>query len=166
MKHYFNHSAYVRWIRQYQVTLDQIRTQFDALRLSVETIPFAEPVRHLFEEEIDEIDVQIEKLLPRNFVPGAMPLETREVFVENLKLMANFFCSLFHSSFTFKSIYENEKKRILKNYKDSNIKGKLTNFRRHIDEAIIAQMKAYNEAAQEEEYETEAEEDKQKEATG
>jgi hypothetical protein len=147
MKEYFSHSAYIRWYRQYQINLNQIRTQFDALRLPVETIPFPEHTRHLLQAEIDEIDIVVDKLSPRNFSAGAKPLETQEVFVENCKLILNVILGIFRSSFSFESVYEKEKKRILKEYRDSNIKGKLLNFRRHIDEAIYVQMKELTEAA-------------------
>ncbi len=144
MKEYFSHAAYNRWYRQYQINLSQIRTQFDALRLPVETIPFPEHTRFLLESEIDEIDIQVEKIFPRNFMLDGRPLVTSEVFVENCKLIANFFLRLFRSSFSFESIYAKEKRSVLRRYHESNIKGKLSNLRRHIDEAIMAQMKTFS----------------------
>jgi len=143
MKDYFSHAAYSRWYRQYQITLNQIRSQFDSLRLSVETTPLPEQAHLLLEEEVDEIDIQIENLIPRNYMPEGNPLETREVFVENFKVIANFILRLFRRPFSFESIYEKEKRSVLQKYKHSNIKGKLSNLRRHIDEAVIAQMKAF-----------------------
>lgn len=37
------------------------------------------------------------------------------------------------------------RRNILRKYKDSNIKGKLSNLKRHIDEAIVEQMKTFSE---------------------
>jgi len=145
MKEYFSHSAYNRWFRQYKITLDQIRLEFETLRFRVETIPFPDHTRSLLEEEIDEIDITIEQIIPRNFMPGEKPLETREIFVENAKVILNFFLRLFQSAFSFDSIYEQERRNILRKYKDSNIKGKLSNLKRHIDEAIVEQMKTFSE---------------------
>lgn len=144
MKEYFSHAAYIRWYRQYQINLNQIRTQFDSLRLPVETIPFPEHTRQLLQEEIDEIDIAMDSLYPRNFVQGAKPLESRELFLENNKLIMNFFFNLFKAPYFFDSIYEQEKKSVLKKYKESNIKEKLMNFRQHIDEAIMVQMKKFS----------------------
>lgn len=169
MKEYFSHSAYNRWFRQYKITLDQIRTEFETLRFRVETIPFPDHTHYLLEEEIDEIDISFEQIIPRDFTPERRPLETREVFVENAKVIMNFFLRLFQSSFSFDSIYEEEKKNILRKYNDSNIKGKLSNLKRHIDEAIVLQMKtiAENQAsALELKLENDSEQNNTKEAAG
>lgn len=146
MRKYFSHAAYIRWYRQYQINFNQIRSQFEAMRFPVATIPFPEQTRQLLQEETDEIDIVVERLVPRSFLPGAKPLETTEIFIENSKLLLNFFLGLFRSSFAFDSIYEEEKRNVLRKYKDSNIRTKLINFRRHIDEAITIQMKLHAKA--------------------
>lgn len=109
---YFNEAAYKRWLRQYQINLAKYMDQLNGLRLRVDDLPECDEIG----VAIDAVDVHLDKVMPRNFSEGFKPLEDSERFFENCKVFTGFIFGLFKSHNPFLSIYELEKKRVLKEH--------------------------------------------------
>ena len=129
MSGYLNHSEYLRWLRQYLVRLDQYLNRLDALRLKVATLPFVDEL----DKDFDEIDAALIKSIPRNFLSGSDPLKTSEVFVENIKIIINFFYKILGKAPRFVGIYQTEKDRVLKVHRNFDFEGKIEKLKQKIE---------------------------------
>ncbi len=138
MTNYLNEAAYRRWLRQYQIHLDNYIDRLTLLRFRIDDLP-----RSLDNDEdflaiqlaLDMIDEHVERIFARDFSPGMSPLTGSEKFVENLKVFCNLTVNLFKRPAPFLSIYQSEKDRVMKEHKSFKFKEKLLALKGMIDVA-------------------------------
>lgn len=136
MTNYFNEAAYKRWLRQYQVNWDRYIENLNALRLRMDDLMSLDESSVAFTEMqavMDEIDVHLDRVIPRDFSEGGEPLEGSEKFFENCKIICAFLWRLFKRPEPFQSIYQVEKDRILQEHRAFSFKVKLLELRNKIE---------------------------------
>lgn len=138
MTNYFNEAAYKRWLRQYEVNLDRYMDSLNVLRFRMDDVAsLEEPNLSLKEIQalMDDIDLHLDRVLPRDFSEGREPLEGAERFFENLKILCDLIFSLFRRREPFVSVYQVEKERVLQEHREFKFKEKLLELKNKIDVA-------------------------------
>lgn len=138
MTNYFNEAAYKRWLRQYLVNLDRFIENLNILRVRMDDLPPNEEAWDALtgiHAMVDDIDVHLDEIIPRDFSVGEEPLTNAEKFVENLKIICIGICALFKRPEPFISIYQHEKDRIMKEHRTFQFKEKLRALKKMIEEA-------------------------------
>lgn len=147
MAEYLTEMAYNRWLRQYQVNLQNYIRQLYALRIQFEALSEEgkQGADALLTEKIDQIlydiDENFEKAYPRDFSLGAEPLTGSEKFVENSKVLINLLRKLFKANMPFESIYQKEKDKIQKVYNECKFNEKLRQVQEVIEKLESSQSK-------------------------
>lgn len=134
MSKYLNHIEYNRWCRSYIMTFNRFLEYLEALRISLDDIPGKGPI----EKDLDKLDEQLEDAIPRNFNNGADPLKTSEVFIENIKVLINFFYRSLQKEEPFESIYQAEKHRVLHQHQEFHFKERYAELKHKADYLITA----------------------------
>jgi hypothetical protein len=133
MAQYLNQNAYMRWLRQYQLSLTayirqivDLREVLDSLELSSDQAP---ELKQQIEASLDRIEAEIEEAIPRDFGVDAMPLQGEELFVENIKVFVNIGYNMLKKPIPFEGIYQAEKNRVQKIHENFKFKEALQQVR-------------------------------------
>ena len=121
---YLTEAGYMRWYRQYQINLRYYLDVLDQLRIRLDALPSV-PEKLEIEHLINDIDENIEKVIPRNFAVNGESLQGFEKFLENTKVLINLFYRLFGKGDRFLGIYSEEKERVLSFHREFKFKEKL-----------------------------------------
>ncbi len=128
MTNYLNEAAYRRWLRQYQIHLDNYIDRLTSLRLKIDDLSRTEDNEEdllAIQLALEMIDEHLERIVARDFSVGMSPLTGPEKFVENLKVFCNLIVNLFKRPDLFASIYQQEKDRVMQEHKAFKFKEKL-----------------------------------------
>lgn len=117
MEHYLNQAEYTRWVRHYQMTMENYLRRLDTIHqridnASEEVIQASPGTKERIEQALDTIEARIGEAIPRDFSPGGKPLEGSELFTENMKILANLIYKMLHKPIPCKGIYETERERV------------------------------------------------------
>jgi len=129
---YFNEAAYKAWYRQYLVNLSSFINQLDVLRLRANNLP---ELHDELEASLRVLYESIEKITPRDFSDAAKPLSGPEIFAENIKVVINLLAGLIGKPEPFPGVYKEERDRIQNLHKELNLKEKIADLKKKIDEA-------------------------------
>lgn len=129
---YFNEAAYKAWYRQYLVNLSAFINQLDQLRFRANNLP---DMHDELEASLHVLYESIDKITPRDFSDTGKPLSGPEVFGENIKVMINLLAGLIGKEEPFIGVYRAERDKIMNLQKELNLKEKMGDLRKKMEEA-------------------------------
>lgn len=132
MAEYFTEAAYMRWYRQYQISIGFYVDVLDDLRARIEELPYEDDQ---IQSLLDEIDQHIERAAPRNFYENGEPLVGFEKFLENMRVLVNLICHQLKKPDKFFGIYREEKSRVAKIHQEYKFKDKINQLKAMIEAA-------------------------------
>lgn len=141
MGEYFSQSAYMRWLRNYNVTATHYLDFMYSIRERLLNLPdefilkYNEDAKKI-EDSLDLIESKLEDANPRDFSRQAEPLRGTELFVEDMKVLVNLAYSALKKPAPFDGIYEEERKRIQKLHEDFRFKEKLAEVKMELDKLL------------------------------